>query len=380
MLRVTGQPSSPFATVIGEITIQRVPFYERHNKILFTDTVDKGCMGYLAILTTAPPKDSLVLPHMVGEIYAEGAALLRHGDIASVSGTGEILILWETGSQQNCLMLTEACNCRCIMCPQPPNKHDPALFEATGRVLDLLKGKSIKNICITGGEPTLFADNFLKVLHRCHTEHPGTQVSVLTNAKRCSNTEFIKKLVNTPKGNDIFCVSLHSDIPEIHDAIVGAKGSYDETQAGIYNLAKFRIPVEIRHVVSKQNYMRIAEFAEHMYRYFPFCNHYAFMSMEIYGTACDNIESIYIDPMDYRQELRKAVLTLSKRDLHVSVYNTPLCLCHKDIRVFSRQSISSWKNTFLEQCDDCVEKGGCCGFFSTSAVQSKQISPINSTM
>lgn len=378
MFRVKGRPSSSFATVIGEITVQRLPFYERHGKILLTDTVDRGCMGYLAVLSTALPKESLFLPHMIGEIYTEDSTCIRHGDIASVSGTGEVLILWEAGSQQNSLLLTEACNCRCVMCPQPPNKHDPALFTAATRVLDLLKGKSLENICITGGEPTLFVDNFINILRRCHAEHPGAQVSVLTNAKKCSDEEFVKKLSILPRGNDIFCVSLHSDIPEIHDEIVGVKGSYDETQAGIYNLARHRFPVEIRHVITKQNYLRLNEFAEYLYRYFPFCIHYAFMSMEVHGIAEDNATSVYIDPADYRKELRHAIRALSKRGLHVSVYNTPLCLCHEDIRVFSRQSISSWKNTFLEQCGACEEKESCCGFFSTSARQSNHISPIMS--
>ncbi|MDR2574091.1 MAG: His-Xaa-Ser system radical SAM maturase HxsC [Desulfovibrio sp.] len=335
-------------------------------------------MGYLAVLSTTPPKDSLFLPHMIGGICAEDTACIRHGSIASVSGTGEVLILWESGSQQNSLLLTEACNCRCVMCPQPPNKHDPALFATATRVLDLLKGKPLENICITGGEPTLFADNFINILRRCHAEHPGAQVSILTNAKKCSDGEFIKKLSTLPRGNDTFCVSLHSDIPEIHDEIVGAKGSYDETQAGIYSLAQYRFPIEIRHVVMKQNYSRLKEFSEYLYRYFPFCAHYAFMSMEIHGVADVNATSVYIDPADYQQNLRSAILALSKRGLHVSVYNTPLCLCHKDIRAFSRQSISSWKNTFLEQCDGCEEKESCCGFFSTSALQSNHISPIMS--
>lgn len=376
MLRVVGKPSSPFATVIGEVTTQRMSFYERHNKVLLTDKIDAGCMGYLTILSVAPPENKFFLPHSVGEICNEDMSIFKHGDIVSVSGAGEILILWEKDSQQNSLMLTEACNCRCIMCPQPPRKHDPALFDTAARVLDLLKGKPVENICITGGEPTIVSDNFLKILHRCHVEHPGMQASILTNAKKFSDSAFSEKVARLPRGNDIFCVSLHSDIPAIHDEIVGVPGSYDETQAGIYNLAKYRIPVEIRHVVTKQNYARLPEFAEHVYRYFPFCAHYALMSMEICGIANDNIASIYIDPSDYRLELRKAVLALHKRGLRVSVYNTPLCLCHEDIRDFSRQSISSWKNIFIDECSTCKEQDECCGFFSTSSVQSDHISPF----
>ena len=376
MLRAVGQPSSSFATVIGELTAQRVPFYDRHSKILLTDKIDMGCTGYLAIISTALPEDKFFLPNMVGGICSTAIPLFKHGDIVSVDGAGEVLILWEKDSQQNSLMLTEACNCRCVMCPQPPKKHDPALFDVATRILDLLKGKPVANICITGGEPTILADNFLKILHRCHAEHPKAQVNILTNAKKFSDSAFSREVARLPQGNDIFCVSLHSDIPAIHDDIVGVQGSYDATQAGIYNLAKHRIPVEIRHVVTKQNHKRLPEFAEHMYRYFPFCVHYALMSMEICGIANDNINSIYIDPSYYKSELRNATLALHKRGLRVSVYNTPLCLCHEDIRKFSRRSISSWKNTFVNECFVCRERDECCGFFSTSSVQSSHISPI----
>ena len=376
MLRIVGQSSTSFKTVIGEVTTQRVPFYERHNRVLLTDKIDMGCMGYLALISSAHSENKFFLPHMVGDISNNDMPLFKQGDIVSIADTGEILFLWEKDSTQNSLMLTEACNCRCIMCPQPPKKHDPALFTAAIRVLDLLKGKSVSNICITGGEPTVLADNFFKILHRCHTEHPEAQVSILTNAKKFSDATFAKELSKLPLGNDIFCVSLHSDIPEIHDDIVGVKGSYDDTQAGIYNLAKYRVPVEIRHVVTKRNYARLPEFAEHMYRYFPFCIHYALMSMEVCGVANDNIDAIYMEPSGYKEELRKAALVLHKRGLHVSVYNTPLCLCHEDIRSFSRQSISSWKNSFVDECSTCKKQNECCGFFSTSSVLSSHISPI----
>ena len=377
MLKITGQPSSSFEAVIGEVTTQRVPFYLRHDKILLADKIDLGCAGYLAVLSSEPSVNKVFLPHMVGNISDEDRNIVSQGDIVSVSGTGEILVLWEMASQQNSIMLTEACNCRCIMCPQPPKKHDPAHLKAASRILDLLKGKAVENICITGGEPTIIAEDFLKILHRCCTEHPHARINILTNAKKFSDVSFSKEVSTIANKNIIFCVSLHSDIPAIHDNLVGVQGSYDHTQAGIYSLAKHRIPIEIRHVITRQNYNRLPEFAEHMYRYFPFCAHYALMSMETCGTATDNIDSIFIDPVDYRMELRKAALALDKRGLPVSVYNTPLCLCHEDIWKFSRQSISSWKNEFVKECSVCRERESCCGFFSTSTIQSSHISPIN---
>ena len=377
MRRVAGKPSSFFSMVIGEITTERVPFYARHDKVLVTDSLDLGCMGYLAILSPASPRDIFFLPHMVGDISAADLSVIKHGDIVSVSGEGEILIVWEMSSHQNSLMLTEACDCLCKMCPQPPQKHDSTPFKAAERTLELLKGKNVGNICLTGGEPTLVPENFLSILRQCHTNSPNAQISILTNAKTFASEKFTKEVASATTANDIFCVSLHSDVDSIHDEIVGRKGSYNETQAGIYNLAKNRIGIEIRHVISKLNYERLSEFAEHMYRYFPFCYHYAFMSMEVHGLASKNAELVYVDPIEYREHLRKAVLILHKRGLHVSIYNTPLCLCHEDVRRFSRASISAWKNIWADVCAMCSAQEVCCGFFSTSIMPiSPHIAPI----
>ncbi|MDR3237492.1 MAG: hypothetical protein LBT84_03225 [Spirochaetia bacterium] len=101
------------------------------------------------------------------------------------------------------------------------------------------------------------------------------------------------------------------------------------------------------------------------------------MSLEICGNAEKNFDSIYIDPNAYKQELRNAILAMRKRGLNASIYNTPLCFCHEDIRQFARASISSWKNIFHENCSPCSLLSQCSGFFATSSNQaSRNISPI----
>ncbi|MDR3203696.1 MAG: His-Xaa-Ser system radical SAM maturase HxsC [Deltaproteobacteria bacterium] len=376
MLKFTTHTSKDFEAVIGELTFRKEPFYRRSHKILFTDKAGLDGLGYLALLSEKVPKDSLFLPQMAGEISRQDKDSLNQGDIISVTGAGEVSVLWTALSNHNCLLLTEACNCRCLMCPQPPKERDERLFKIASMVLDLLKGKNVETICLTGGEPTLFEDNFLKILERCLIEQPNAHVSVLTNAKKFIDKGLVKEIAALNNGQVIFCVSMHSDIAQIHDKIVGAPGSYAKTQEGLYNLAQYKIPIEIRYVINKLNYTRINEFALHMYRYFPFCIHYALMSMEICGLAIDNLDSIYVDPIDYKIELRNAVLALTKRGLNVSVYNTPICLCHEDIHKYSRKSISTWKNNYLSQCRVCQEKENCCGFFSTSAIHSRAISPV----
>jgi His-Xaa-Ser system radical SAM maturase HxsC len=219
------------------------------------------------------------------------------------------------------LMLTEACNCLCLICPQPPKKHDPVLYSAALKVLDLIKNKDIENICITSGEPTVI-DGFSHILGRCNVEHPDANVSILTNAKRFTNIDFTKKDCRCINKKKLFCISIHSDIYSTHDKIVASRGSLKSAQSGIYNLAKYNADIEIRHVITRLNYNRLHEFAEHMYRYFPFCAHYVFMSIGLHELADKNRDMVYIDPYEYKDMLRKAVISMRVKGFLVSIYNT----------------------------------------------------------
>ena len=244
-------------------------------------------------------------------------------------------------------------------------------------MLDLLAGEQIEQLCITGGEPALLGDAFTEFLAACIAAHPEARIDVLTNGKAFSNKEFTKEVARTATQNVCFCVSLHSDIDTLHDFLVGSQGSYVKTSQGIYNLAEYGCKIEIRHVINKYNAKYLHQFAEHIYNYYPFCSHYAFMSMEMYGKAADNMDKIDISPLEYRQELRDAVICLHRRALPVSIYNIPLCLCAPEARKFCRQSISSWKNVYFPQCGECAVRQQCAGFFATSVrVPLNHIQPL----
>ncbi len=339
------------------------PLGQRHKYAYVADS-KRACLGYKACLS----------PHMTGGFALPPFALMAQADIDGLSD-GDVVqfrehglsVLWENGGRDNALMLTESCNCKCLMCPQPPQPHDPRLIADAHRVLDLLRGVSVPTVCVTGGEPTLCRGDFVNILQRCAAEHPEADIDILTNGKLFADAAFARESVAAAHAKTRFCVSLHSDVDCIHDAIVGARGSHSATEHGLYNLAQYGAHIEIRHVVTKQNWTRLARFAEYVYSYFPFCCHYAFMGMELHGYAARNEAEISVTPPVYKDELRQAVMHLHRRGLPVSVYNVPLCMCHEDVRPFAAQSISRWKNVFHEKCVDCTWQGACAGFFATSA-------------
>jgi hypothetical protein len=89
------------------------------------------------------------------------------------------------------------------------------------------------------------------------------------------------------------------------------------------------------------------------------------MGLENTGFAIANDELLWIDPMDYREQLAEAVDVLTASKVRVSVYNLPRCVLDRSVWPFAAQSISDWKNGFVSECDRCGEKPRCSGFFTT---------------
>jgi His-Xaa-Ser system radical SAM maturase HxsC len=171
-------------------------------------------------------------------------------------------------------------------------------------------------------------------------------------------------------------IPLFSDIAEEHNRIVGAKTFYKTVQ-GLYNLALFRQRIGLRIVVHKQTYKRLPQFADYVYHNFPFVSQVAFMQMETEGLARENFNDLWIDPYDYNEQLREAVLLLANRGMNPVIYNTQLCILPEDIREYAVQSISDWKDIYLPECDGCSLRGKCAGFFaSNKETHSKHIHKI----
>lgn len=170
-------------------------------------------------------------------------------------------------------------------------------------------------------------------------------------------------------------IPLFSDIASEHNRIVGANTFY-KTIRGLYNLALFHQRIGIRVVVHKQTYKRLPQLADYIYHNFPFVSQVAFMQMETIGLADKNLEELWIDPYDYKEQQREAVLLLRDRGIPAYIYNSQLCIIPEDVREYAIQSISDWKDIYLDECNNCILKGACAGFFESNRTHhSKHITP-----
>ena len=116
----------------------------------------------------------------------------------------------------------------------------------------------------------------------------------------------------------------------------------------------------------KQSIPRLTKLADYIVSNFPFVKHVALMGLENMGYVKKNWDDLWIDPVDYSIDLKNAVKKLHYNFFHVSIYNLQLCLLNKDLWSFSRQSISDYKNVYLDECNSCDVKNYCAGLFSSS--------------
>ena len=347
--------------IVGRITFGKKNILGRSKDILVCkDANSLSTFGYLATITETVAFKGKRKPYCIVDDITE----FHEGDVVVINTKGEIIFVYEINSNHNALMATERCNHRCIMCPQPPILQEKDKTPFNLQLISLFN-KNTQEIGITGGEPTLIGDNLFTLINHIKKVLPQTAISILSNGVKFAEKEYAMKLAKCRHQDLQIDIPLFSDIAEEHNRIVGAKTFYKTVQ-GLYNLALFRQRIGLRIVVHKQTYKRLPQFADFIYHNFPFVAQVAFMQMETIGLAKENFDELWIDPYDYNNELREAVLLLADRGMKPYIYNAQLCVLPQDIRCYAQQSISDWKDIYIEECNGCALKGQCAGFFASN--------------
>lgn len=273
----------------------------------------------------------------------------------------------EIDSNDNFLFVTSQCNNCCLMCSQPPLNRDDidSLFGNNMLILDSAP-VGLKDIGITGGEPTLLKGKLFDLIEKIKCKLPDTEIHILSNGRAFKEREYVKELAKIGTDKLLIGIPLHSDYSHDHDCITQIEGSYVETMKGLYNLAEFGIKIELRIIINKLNYTRLYPLSDFIYKNLPFVNFISFMGLEDTGYTVKNYAKVWVDPEQYQIQLEKAVLNLATWRMDVSVFNLPYCCLPKSLYEFARKSISDWKVKYLSICEECNLKTGCCGLFSTS--------------
>jgi His-Xaa-Ser system radical SAM maturase HxsC len=364
LMAVRGRFAEDFKPLVGRISDTpdvRVP----------ADTVllcrrgqlpDADLSGFAAVLVSGE-LDVKVSGH-VG--YFENLDNLASGDLVMIDGRGgRARTIYRAASKHNSLFTTDRCNSNCLMCSQPPKDDGEDRLGTCLRVIELLKEASPSRLGITGGEPTLLGDDFVRLVQALKIDLSETTITALTNGRTFADARFVQAIAQVGHPKLRFSIPLHADVADVHDHIAQAKGAFGETLAGLYNLAEQGIDVEVRIVLHALSVPRLSAMAEFIYRKLPFVRQIAFMGLENMGYVKKNWGQLWIDPIDYEAELASAVSHLYRRGMTPAIYNLPLCVLPQTVWSFARQSISDHKQTLIVACQGCDLIDHCAGFFTS---------------
>jgi His-Xaa-Ser system radical SAM maturase HxsC len=289
---------------------------------------------------------------------------LNDGDVVQVDGArSRLRVLYRRASNQNSILLTERCNHLCLMCSQPPKSADDSWLMSEAKDLIRLIPDDTRELGFTGGEPTLYGEDFVDLLRLCKSYLPRTAIHVLSNGRAFKDFEFSRKYASVDHPDLMVGIPIYSDDPITHNFVVQSDGAFNETIKGILNLKALGQRVEIRVVLQRYSVERLEMIASFIARNLLFVDHVALMGLEIMGYTRANLDELWVDPYEYKDQLSAAVSLLSSYGISVSVYNHQRCLINEDIMPAYRKSISDWKNEFLGTCDGCLKKDECGGFF-----------------
>lgn len=359
MKRIAAKQYSVASELLGRATF-KIKLFQKKSHFFICRNASSAPRGYAAVVAEeGNMRDANGNFCLVGDIHE-----FHEGDVCLIDKQGGIVFLYENSAKGNAILATERCNQRCITCPQPPIAEEEDRTSFNLKLIDLIDADALE-IGITGGEPTLIGDKLFLLIKRIKKRQPHAAVTLLTNGVRFAEAAYAAKLAACRHPDLQIDVPIHSDIAEEHNRIAGAETFY-QTIRGLHNLAKLKQRIGIRIVVHKQNCRRLPQLAEFIWRNLPFVSQVAFMQMECIGMAEKNFNELWIDPFDFNQPLREAVISLRNRRIRPLIYNSQLCILPEDVRIFAQKTISDWKNVFLPECSGCSLQSSCCGFFDAN--------------
>lgn len=289
----------------------------------------------------------------------EGQDLL--GDVMFVEPEFNRVSRWiRKTSSHNTLLVTERCDQLCIMCSQPPKKTHIDTFEHMEKACLLAPQNII--IGFSGGEPLLYKEQLFSLIERVGQLRPDLKFHVLTNAQHFESTDIDRLRADVFK-RVLWGVPLYSAQPLIHDQIVKKIGAFETLMSTLPIMARSGLQIELRTVILQQNYSGLSDLSKFVARKLPFISVWAIMQLERIGFAKNRWKQQFVDHSSDLTPLRHAVSTAKAQNLNVSLFNIPYCTVTPNLRSYLSQSISDWKQSFPDDCNDCRAKHICTGFF-----------------
>jgi radical SAM protein with 4Fe4S-binding SPASM domain len=153
------------------------------------------------------------------------------------------------------LAVTYRCQNDCAHCYNARPRTFPELpAEAWKKMIDRLWDLGIPHVVFTGGEPTLRDD--LPTLI-AYAEEKGQITGLNTNGRRLADRAYLQSLVDA--GLDHVQITLESRVEAVHDSVVGMRGAWAQTVAGVRNALAARLYVMTNTTLLRSNSPTLGE-------------------------------------------------------------------------------------------------------------------------
>ena len=151
------------------------------------------------------------------------------------------------------IALTYRCQNRCAFCyASAPDRGRKVPEMSTAEVLSVIDKivdqAHVPSLSFTGGEPTLRRDLPELV---AYGRSRGMWMNLITNGIRCARPVLVQALAQS--GLDSAQVSLEAGDAETHDRVVGRRGAFERTVAGIRTLRAAGIRVHTNTTINELN-------------------------------------------------------------------------------------------------------------------------------
>jgi len=328
---------------------------------------ENSFLEQVLITPSAGSTDKTAFPFTVGVITDQSLyETIEDGDIGLFTGRGSLRVILTRRANHNTLLVTERCDNRCLFCSQPPKDRDDDWLLVQAAMAVAAFGTS-KTIGISGGEPLLYRESFLRFLDAIAEHSPVTSLHILSNGRAFADPAFTKEIAKRCMTLSItFGVPLYSAISARHDYLVGAAGAYRDTLKGLINAGNSGIPIELRFIPTQHNLHDIDATVSLAARCLSSLAQVSIMNLEPTGWAKHNWNDLYAEPGRYAKEISKAVAAADRACLPVYLFNYPLCHVPAELHPYAVKSISDWKTYYPDECEGCRLREQCGGYFVSS--------------
>ena len=240
------------------------------------------------------------------------------------------------------------------------------------------------NVELSGGEPTV-RDGFIEIV--AEAKRLGyREIGISTNGRKLADKDFCDKAVKAGLNRVTF--ALHGASSEIHDAVTGVEGSFNEIIAGIKNVRDSGIDFGAASVLFSLNADNFPELGKFIFS--MGANDWNIADLIPEGRSYEKYASMAVFPDKAAKILSDLLSQAEEYNLHIGLFNFSRCLLPESLplNVFfvgTKKKIRDWNvkvpgqkednfmkeediceskfKSFLPVCTDCRYRDDCGGYW-----------------